>query len=59
MNKGNTVAQILLEQHIYLFIKSEPGKQKTAEKYGWVPNLTMNKQGLIYSCTGVRLPYVV
>lgn len=43
----------------HLFTEAEAGEQKTAEKYGWVPNLTMNKQALIYNCTGVRLPYVM
>ena len=43
----------------HLFIEAEAREQKTAEKYGRVPNLKMNKQALIYNCKGVRLPYVM
>ena len=43
----------------HLFIEAEAREQKTAEKYGRVPNLKMNKQALIYNCKVVRLPYVM
>lgn len=43
----------------HLFTESEAGELKTAEKYGGVPNSTMNKQTVIYNGMGVRLPCVM